>query len=201
MLKIEKPRGKMLIQTLILGVWLALIISAYGYLVLYAATPGLDADPPRHWPDASTMVLGENKPTMVVFLHPKCACSRATVAELNRIMTRGKDRVKVYVLLLLPGGMEEDWVRSDLWQQAKAIPTVTTLIDRDGHESNRFQCRTSGHILVYKPNGELSFSGGITASRGHEGENTGRSAVEALVLDKIPGAESNPVFGCPLHER
>lgn len=201
MFKITSPRRKVLVQTLILGVWLALIISAYGYLVLYAATPGQDADPPRLWPRDTTMVLAQNQPTMIVFLHPKCVCSRATVAEMSRIMTKGKDKVKVYVLMLLPDGLEADWARSDLWQQARDIPSVTALIDRDGHESNRFNCQTSGHILVYKPNGKLVFSGGITASRGHEGENNGRSAVEALILNKTPDTESNPVFGCPLHER
>jgi hypothetical protein len=59
---------------------------------------------------------------------------------------------------------------------------------------------TSGHVLLYDAGGRLTFSGGITASRGQRGDRYGRNAV----LARIPGQEGEgdrprpPVFECSL---
>jgi hypothetical protein len=42
------------------------------------------------------------------------------------------------------------------------------------------------------------FSGGITASRGHEGDNAGRAAIEQLVRHERADRLSTWVFGCAL---
>jgi hypothetical protein len=42
------------------------------------------------------------------------------------------------------------------------------------------------------------FKGGITASRGHSGDNLGRDAVIDLVTSGVASASSTPVFGCSL---
>jgi hypothetical protein len=44
----------------------------------------------------------------------------------------------------------------------------------------------------------LLFAGGITAARGHAGDNAGRSAIETLLAGGRPGYDRTPVFGCPI---
>jgi hypothetical protein len=51
---------------------------------------------------------------------------------------------------------------------------------------------------LYAPTGKLLFSGGITASRGHEGDNVGRSAIVSFILNGHAPVNHTPVFGCSL---
>jgi hypothetical protein len=44
------------------------------------------------------------------------------------------------------------------------------------------------------------FQGGITISRGHSGDNPGRSAINALLHHELSNQIKTPVFGCSLFE-
>jgi hypothetical protein len=70
--------------------------------------------------------------------------------------------------------------------------------DQGGVEARRFDVEGSGHVLLYAPSGKLLFSGGITPSRGHEGDNAGRSAIVSLILRGHAPVDHTPVFGCSL---
>ena len=85
-----------------------------------------------------------------------------------------------------------------IWHSAAAIPNVTVVRDDDGLEARRFGAATSGQSLLYDVNGRLLFSGGITGSRGHSGDNAGRTAMLALLQHAPPGRDSAFVFGCSL---
>jgi hypothetical protein len=142
---------------------------------------------------------------LVVTIHPKCPCSRATVGELARVMTACEGRLTARVLMVRPPGKPEGWEQTDLWTAAARIPGVTVVTDVDGAESGKFGAETSGHAMLYDGSGKLVFSGGITESRGHEGDNAGRSAVVSLVWAGM-WAEGNvsprtPVYGCSLFDR
>jgi hypothetical protein len=52
-------------------------------------------------------------------------------------------------------------------------------------------------VVLYNAAGALLFSGGITAARGHEGDNAGREMVLAHLAANDAGRRA-PVFGCPL---
>jgi hypothetical protein len=54
---------------------------------------------------------------------------------------------------------------------------------------------------VFDRSGTLTFSGGITGSRGHAGENAGESAVLAALTHEPLERERTPVFGCSLTGR
>lgn len=84
---------------------------------------------------------------------------------------------------------------------AKSIPEATVILDIDGKEAKLFKSETSGQTVLYDPSGKLLFRGGITGSRGHEGDNLGQASIEQLALAKSSNVETNPVFGCPLTER
>jgi hypothetical protein len=97
-----------------------------------------------------------------------------------------------------PPGFAKDWEKSSLWRSAAAIPHVTVVRDDHGLEASRFGAATSGQTLLYSANGLLLFSGGITGSRGHAGDNAGRAAILALLHREALARSSSFVFGCPL---
>jgi hypothetical protein len=132
--------------------------------------------------------------------HPHCPCTRATIGELASIMAHSQGRLTAYVLFLKPAGFSEEWEKSDLWRSAESIPGVTAVIDDEGAEANRFHAATSGQTLLYDAGGHLLFSGGITGSRGHSGDNAGHSAIVSLVNAGVAEQTESFVFGCPLFD-
>jgi len=91
-----------------------------------------------------------------------------------------------------------DWEQTDLWRRAASIPGVSLTRDDDGVEAQRFDAATSGQTVVYDGDDRLLFSGGITAARGHEGDNPGRTAILSLLASAGGEQRSTPVFGCSL---
>ncbi len=94
-----------------------------------------------------------------------------------------------------------DWQNTDLRRTAAQIPGVTVLSDVDGAEAQRFGAETSGHTFVFDPSGRLLFNGGITASRGHSGDNAGESSVVSLINNRRSERANSFVFGCSLKDR
>ena len=72
------------------------------------------------------------------------------------------------------------------------------MTDENGAEADRLGAKTSGHTVVFGRNGAVLFSGGITASRGHVGDNAGENAVLAALKQEMPDRRQTPVFGCSL---
>jgi hypothetical protein len=89
---------------------------------------------------------------------------------------------------------------TDLFHRASAIPGVTVLIDERGVEAERFHAWTSGQTFLYDVHGALVFAGGITSSRGHEGENTGLDRIVSLVMTGVSDRPTSAVYGCPLQD-
>jgi hypothetical protein len=121
-------------------------------------------------------------------------------------MTECQGKLVTTILLLRPTDAPEGWERTSLWHAAASIPGVTVVADNDGAESRRFGAATSGQALLYAADGRLLFAGGITESRGHGGDNAGRSAIVSLVRSgsALLGAGQpelqTPVYGCPLFD-
>jgi hypothetical protein len=113
-------------------------------------------------------------------------------------MAHSQGRMRAYVLFITPEGFSDDWQKTDLWQSASDIPGVNVVKDSDGIEAHLFNAATSGHALLYDTQGQLLFSGGITGSRGHFGDNVGQSAIVAIVNAEAPDHTETSVFGCPL---
>lgn len=113
-------------------------------------------------------------------------------------MAQCQGRVSAHVWFLKPAEMAESWVKTDLWRTAEAIPGVIAHMDKDGNEARCFSARTSGQTLLYDSAGALLFQGGITLSRGHAGDNPGRTAITAMLMHGLSGPARTPVFGCAL---
>jgi hypothetical protein len=135
-----------------------------------------------------------------MLVHPQCPCSRASIEELAVLMARSRGLVNAHVLMLKPEGQPEEWAQTDLWRSAAAIPGVTVTRDDGGREADLFEASYSGHALLYDAEGRLRFNGGITAARGHSGDNAGRDAVLEVVTRGTVKRGEAPVFGCSLHD-
>ena len=182
----------------LVAVWLAVAIAGLFAVWQYANTPGAPAQAPNDWPAQTMLARATDRPTLVLLAHPQCSCTRATLAELTEALARAKSLPKTYVVFLKPSSMPDGWEKSDLWKTAAALPDATVVADQDGHEADRFGAVTSGQTFLYDAGGALLFSGGITGSRAHAGDNAGRAAIVAL-LNRAPAAKaSTNVFGCSL---
>jgi hypothetical protein len=178
--------------------WVLMIGVGLDLLWDYENAPGLTAAPPSHWPPDSHIHLAPDRATLIMLAHPQCPCSRASVGELARLMAQTQGRVTAYVLFLKPAGSSDDWEKTDLWQSAASIPGVNVVVDDDGVEARCFHALTSGQTVLYDAAGRLLFSGGITGSRGHSGDNAGRSAIVSRLNTGEAERAETFVFGCPL---
>jgi hypothetical protein len=194
---VKFPRGRA--AALIAG-WMALASGGMVAFAWYGGRAGDAASAPAQWPAASHLRLDAQRPTLLMLAHPKCPCTRASLAELARLARRLDGRAALHVLFIHPDGTPTQWERSDLWSQAQAIPGVQVEADPNAEEASRFGGETSGQVLLYAPDGRLAFAGGITSSRGHEGDSPGADRIFEWVTRGATALATAPVFGCPLHD-
>ncbi|MES2503419.1 MAG: hypothetical protein V4534_00920 [Myxococcota bacterium] len=192
--------GTKRILILLSGVWLVLMIIGLSKLWEYSAKPGSAAQTPQTWPQKTTIPKQTSLDSLVIFAHPDCPCSYATVGELNEILAQVNHRLDVHVLFVTPKNPDANWTQTRLWRAAKAIPGVSVSLDENGVESRRFGAKTSGQVNLYDPQGRLVFSGGITSARGHSGDNAGKSAIVSFINERKTTVKHTPVFGCVLYE-
>jgi hypothetical protein len=191
-------RTKRILATSLFAIgWIAAVAFGLGSLFQYENTPGPVGVLSQGWPNTQ-IERANDRPTLVMVAHPRCPCTVASVAELARIMARLQGKVAASVLLVKPSESGPDWEETSLRRSAEAIPGVKVIFDRNGVEARRFGAETSGHTFLFGADGHLLFSGGITASRGHAGDNAGKSAIVALVDNQTPPQTRSLVFGCSL---
>jgi hypothetical protein len=183
------------------GAWLVLVIAGFVALVRYASQPGAAAAASAGWPAQSALQPASDGPTLVFFAHPRCSCTRAGLNELHRLVSRVARPPLIYVLFQLPEGVSDDWRHGELWASAQRIPGARVIADEEGTESARFQVRTSGTAQLYDRSGRLLFSGGLTGSRGHEGDSFGQARLITLLEGGVPDRNDSPVFGCALDNK
>lgn len=188
----------------VIGVWALALAAGIWTLESYENSPGQMASAPAQWPTGTQLELASDRLTLVLFAHPACPCTRATLRELERLSSRLGALGEITVIFSQPAEAPIEWEHSDLLALASAIPGVRCRLDRQRQEANRFQVRTSGQVLVYRPDGRLEFAGGLTSARGHEGENAGTRHILALARSGeglCNGASGGcSVYGCPLFE-
>jgi len=183
---------------LVLAMWSVLVTAGFTTLFAHDATPGEIAEAPGRWPAATSVRLDPSRPTLVLFAHPRCPCTRATIAELDRVMARCAGRLAASVWFYTDPALGPEWARTASWNHAANIPGVRAEVDASGEAARSFGAETSGSVVLYAPDGRLLFHGGITASRGHEGDNAGAAAILALVAGETAATRSTPVYGCAL---
>lgn len=180
------------------AVWSLLVAAGSGALSLYefhGRNPALATD---RWPDNSVLSLDGTRPALVFFMHPRCPCTAASLAELDRVLSQQGDRFHAYAVVTVPPGADPRWEEGRNLDAARRLPNTTLIFDRGGALARRFGAVDSGTLLVFASGGSRLFAGGITASRGHEGESTGSEALLAIAAGDSPLQTESPVFGCSL---
>src|SRR5690606_26588324 len=135
--------------------WLLAVGLGFALLLQYSMTPGQLAEPAGSWPAGTGLAPLGVRPRLVMVLHPHCSCSRASLVELEKLRERLGERVQITLVFVQPEGMPEAWTRSELWRSAEAFAEVETRVDPGGAVADAFGVRTSGHVLLYGPGGEL----------------------------------------------
>jgi hypothetical protein len=175
-------------------------ITASVKLWRYKETAGVAATAMNTWPRQSQLRPSSAMPTLLLFAHPQCSCTAASLTNLRELMSHFAGKVDARVVFSLPEGVDESWRHTANWAAARDIPGVSVVTDVDRRESRIFGSETSGQVMLYAATGALLYSGGITGARGHVGENPGLTTVENLLAGANSVAGVHPVFGCSLEE-
>lgn len=177
--------------------------------MIYKAKAGSAGQTPSVWPANKMVSLSPTKPTLVMFAHPRCPCTKASLGELESLLAKAQDHFAATVLFYEPqdGSINsrdvQAWTNSALIKEARCVPGLKIVFDSEGRLARQFGAETSGHTILYGPDGKLLFTGGITGSRGHLGENAGFEALLAI-LNRTSTQSSRitePVFGCGLFDQ
>src|ERR1700704_5204871 len=101
--------------------WIAAVGMGARTLLRYANTPARATSPPGNWPTDTRIRSAPGHPILLVFAHPECPCTRATLAELALMIAQlgaSRDSVASYVLFSAPSTLLDGWDKSGLWQSA-----------------------------------------------------------------------------------
>ena len=187
---------------LALIVWIAVAvagwygISAYGF----AGDPQATTDIVPQWPTDSAIGRMSGRPTLVLFLHPKCPCSRATVAELERlpVLVPSEALPDICVVASAPRAIGDLWWSSPSLNRSVRLPNAHLVRDSGGVETALFGVRVSGTVLLFDATGKRLYAGGVTMSRGHAGDNVGLQAITDLLVDHGANVSTVPPLGCEM---
>lgn len=183
-------------------VWIAFAVAGWYGISAY----GLNGDPQAttsivsQWPVDSTIVRLTERPTLVLFLHPKCPCSRATVGELERLplLIPSDALPDVCVVAAAPRATGDLWWSSPFLDRIARLPNARMVRDPGGVETDLFGARVSGTVLLFDSAGNRLYAGGVTMSRGHAGDNVGLQAVTKLLGDHRASVSPIPPLGCEM---
>lgn len=176
-----------------------LTIAGFYLLLRFDATPTRQHYAPSLWPETAKIAFPTGKPALLVFLHPLCPCSRATLDELDGVLSElPKTALPEIHLLFVRSIKNPDWNGGELWNRAARIPNAIRQWDVGGRTAVQFGARTSGATLLYGADRNLLFQGGITGSRGHEGDNVGATRLLAAIESGRRASNLSQVFGCAL---
>ncbi len=210
-MNIEELSSSGRLRIALVGLWGAALLVALVGLWVYKLRAGDGGEVRERWPAASTLAAGADRPTLVMFAHPRCPCTRASLGELRGLLSRFAGRMTTHVVFMRPAGSSASWSHTDTWATASALVGVRVATDIDGREAKLFGAATSGHVVLYDAQGRLLYGGGITPARGHQGSSPQLDRLSRLLERETAGAADvsaapaplgrpGPVFGCALRE-
>lgn len=180
------------------SLWLVMIAIGMVVVARHGALAGADSVSPSRWPAHSALVRDPSRPTLLCFVHPRCPCTRATIRELERIVSHSPPAA---VRIVFRDDPEGDVTSAETWSMAARIPNALRVRDPGGGEARRFGAATSGLVMLFGADGSLRFRGGVTRSRGHEGESVGGVALGRALRGDRGAARWARVFGCGLMDQ
>lgn len=166
-------------------------------IAVYAKTAGPQAPPPATAGEL-TAPRPEGAWRIAMAVHPRCPCSRASIANLQRLLDRHAGTLTADLYVYRPATAAPEWSDTGIVRKATRLASLTAHDDVDGVVARWLGVEASGGVVLYSPEGVAVFYGGITRSRGHEGANAGIAAVEDALAGEPIDVGVPAVFGCPL---
>ena len=199
----RRERRRRRLVAIAVAAWCAAV--GWGWCAMTAYSLKTDDDPAAmsaDWPSGSQLPRAAGRPTLLVFLHPKCPCSRATATELERLLDgpvgAADPACQVIVVAVTPVSPDESWTATPLLDRCGRLPGAQVVVDRGGEEAALFGAATSGTVLWFDAAGRRQYGGGITIARGHEGASVGGAALACLLNGEEAAVDCRPAFGCRL---
>jgi hypothetical protein len=185
--------------------WSILALGMWLWMTDYAFEADTPADCFRaaNWPQNSRIARADNRRTLLFFIHPRCPCTRASVTELEKLFAgqslREEQQPQIVVVAAIPSQASMKWQKSNTIERATDLPNATLFWDYGGQEAKLFGAVASGTVILFSHDGTRTFAGGVTAMRGHEGDNVGSERLyTALTQRHGEPLELTPAFGCRL---
>ncbi|TAE25034.1 MAG: hypothetical protein EAZ92_12815 [Candidatus Kapaibacterium sp.] len=170
--------------------WAVCVCAGIGFFAWYDVRSTSQSAAPDELPATTQFVLPTEIPSVAMFLHPRCACSHASLAEFAKLAREFGNQATFRIIFFKPASVELSWIEHDnLFAKAHTLAStlnnVHVSIDEGGKESERFHAEISGFIVAYNAAGKLLYNGGITGSRGHEGNNAGEAVLRKILHDIV----------------
>ncbi len=166
------------------------------------------AGPASIAPAVAPASVSSSQAVIAMAVHPQCPCTVAGLETLKQVWSQRPvgSQVQLRVYLDIPSDTSADFANGKTAEIARSIPGVHVILDPDGRVGSGLGAVTSGHVVAYDTGGRLRFSGGLTTSRSHGGSSVGVDVLTKLLNENTQataprvthGAESTPVYGCPL---
>src|SRR5262245_15610327 len=110
------------------GLWAATLLCAIILGLRYQYAPAATRTAAAKWPAVTALSLAEDRPTVVMFIHPRCPCTRASLNELEVLLTQFPKKFQAHVVCFQPPSADASWTNTDLWKQAAAYPEVALSV-------------------------------------------------------------------------
>jgi hypothetical protein len=133
-------------------------------------------------------------PLLLVFMHPRCSCTPATLQQLDHILDVSHAPVRLALVVYQSAVVNEPSAQSArlLRHTAQIVPDI------NGRLARRFGAATSGEVVLYSSGGQLLYQGGITPLRAHTGDSLASDALRLALTTGEAQARTFNVFGCPI---
>jgi len=148
----------------------------------------------RNWPEGAPLTLDPARVTLLVFVHPQCRGTEATLQTLAHVMARCAGHANVTIMMYEDPALLAHWKGSPTQSEAESIPGASVREDHMGEAASFFDVKTSGTALVFAPDGTLLYRGGITPGLGQVGDG---EVLQKWLLEG-QGVRHEPVFGASL---
>jgi len=143
--------------------WFVLGLLAIGGVGRYASVAGPNGRLVDTCPSAIDLTADARRPTPVIFLHPHCSCSCATLNELTRGLVMVREQPQIIVVVSHPADADGAvWCEGSLWRACTTIGDVQRILDPGGALADAFGATTSGHCIVVGTTGRIGYAGGVT---------------------------------------
>ena len=193
-------RSNWLKNFVLLGAWLTAILLGMSGMLAHRYASGAIAINSA-WPLQSKLSLHPSERTLLVFLHPQCPCAAATVEEISRMLAKAGQQADLQLVVFRPENQSQEWSETPTIQRAQLLGASRCWDDVNGRIASQFHVSTSGQVLLFETDGRLLFNGGVTDSRGHQGDNPNADALIQLLMQSSQNMQQTvvrDVFGCEI---